>query len=260
MNQPRAAAAGLVVAAAVCSGLCLASSGGAVVIAAGLPLSLYLPGASLVLAMDPGYAHVRGASRVMWAPLASFALLLVGGLILNEVAGLTRATWALYLFGVVVLTGVVTWWRGGSYDGPSYRWRAVVRRPVGLSLWSAGLLAGALVLVGGALALSVYSSATSNRERFVELWILPIPADAGADASRVQVGLTNDEGSRTRFEITVSDGDATVLNRLAVVLKAGQVWTLELARKGHRPMTARVVRASDPSKILDSVSIASPAT
>ena len=85
MNQPRAAAAGLVVAAAVCSGLCLASSGGAVVIAAGLPLSLYLPGASLVLAMDPGYAHVRGASRVMWAPLASFALVLVGGLILNEV-------------------------------------------------------------------------------------------------------------------------------------------------------------------------------
>jgi hypothetical protein len=195
----------------------------------------------------------------MWVPLASFGILLAGGIILNEIAALTQITWAVYEFCVVLLAGGIAWLRGGGHQGELSDQRSIkTRQWIGLSGGSLAFLAGASGLVAGALGLSIYSSNTSNTERFVQLWMLPVPATAGAYAIRVQIGLSNDEGTKTRFAITVREGSAVLLNQFPVTLNSGEQWTKELPRKGRAPMIATVARASHPAKILDSVKIATP--
>lgn len=257
--NPRVMVGVLVSAAAICAGICRAAGVGVVLLPAGVLLALYLPGAAVVLSIDPHRKHVRGAARAMWVPLASLGILIAGGIILNEVSALTRLTWAVYEFCVVLLAGGVAWLRGGGEHHELSDERSVLTgRWTRVSGGSVGLLVCASVVVAGALGLSVYSSNTASSERFVQLWMLPVPATAGAYATRVQIGLSNDEGAKIRFAVTVRDGGVVLLNNFLVTLNAGQQWTKDLPRKGHTPMTATVARASHAAKILDSVKIATP--
>lgn len=258
MTKPRAAVVGLVVAALLCSGLCLVSRIGAIEIAASLPLVLYVPGAALLLASDPSSVRIRGSARLLWASLASLALTIAGGLILNELAGLTQTTWAAFLFGVSVVLALVAWMRAGGAGNAVLTVSGRKWLPTRMYIPTIALVGGTLLLVGGALALSAYSSATRNRESFLQLWMLPIPAGAGAEASRVRVGLANYEGHRVTFDISVDGGGRQVYYR-QVTLEEGHVWTHRLARKGPETMTATVALAVNPTHTLHSVRIAAPA-
>jgi uncharacterized membrane protein len=257
MNSPRWSAVGLVAAAIVCTALSARSSVWAIQIATALPLVLYLPGATLVLAVDPWRRRASGSERLLWSWLGSVVAAIAGGLILNVGSELTRTSWLAYLLGVVVVAAVASMLRRGDYDGPTGSWRNRVRgaRP---HLSAALLSIGAVVLVAGALAVSVYSSSTANREHFVQLWILPIPARAGATAARAEVGVTNYEGRRVRFEVSIEAPGTIPLSRRKVVLGQGQTWTYHIVRHGRVPVLATVSLASHPSQVLDSVRLASP--
>jgi hypothetical protein len=114
------------------------------------------------------------------------------------------------------------------------------------------------VLVVGALAVSVYSNSNANPERFVQLWILPIPRSAGATAIRAEVGVTNYEGHRVRLEVSVKAPGTVLVNHRTVVLRQEQTWTYYLIRKNFVAVIATVAFASRPSRVLDSVRLASP--
>lgn len=257
MNSHRWSAVSLVAAGIVCAALNSRSSVWAIQIATALPLVLYLPGAALVLAVDPWRRRVEGSERLLWSLSGSIASAVAGGLILNVASELTRSTWLAYLLGVTIAATVASVLRRGSYDGPTLSWRARLRR-ARVPMPAVLLSIGTFTLVAAALAVSVYSSSTSNREHFVQLWILPIPASAGATAVRAEVGVTNQEGRRIRLDVSIETPKTVLLSRRQVVLAQGQTWTYHLFRKGFLPVLATVSLASQPSRILDSVRLATP--
>lgn len=257
MNSPRRFAVGLMAAAIVCAALSSGPAGSAIQIATALPLVLFLPGAALALAVDPWRRRASGSQRLYWSLLGSLAATIAGGLILNLASGLTRTTWLAYLLGVVVVASVASMGRRGHYERPTLSW-ATCLRGVRVPVPAALLSIGAVMLIVGALAVSVYSSSNANREHFVQLWILPIPVGAGSTAARAEVGVTNYEGRRVRFEVSVKAPGTVLLIRRQVVLGQGQTWTYHLIRHGRVPVLATVSLASQPSRVLDSVRLASP--
>jgi uncharacterized membrane protein len=256
VKSTRWSAVGLAVTAIVCTALNARSSVWVVQIATALPLVLYLPGAAVVLAVDPWRKRTAGSERLLWSWLGSIVAAIAGGLILNLASELTRTTWLAYLLGVVVVATIASMVRRGGYSGPALKWRD---RVPGIRVHtSAALLSvGTVVLIAGALAVSVYSSSNSNREHFVQLWILPIPAGAGATAARAEVGVTNYEGRRLRFEVSITEPGRLLLSR-ELVLSQGQSWVYHIVRHGFVPVLASVSLASQPSRVLDSVRLASP--
>lgn len=224
-------------------------------IAAALPLLLILPGSALVLAVDPGNTRTVGGERLFWCLLASLAATIAGGLILNMTAQLTQSTWLAYLSGVVFVAALASMVRRPEVNSQSSPKQILAVR---VGVLTALLGVGAVALVAGALALSVYSSSTENREHFVQLWLVPTPATAGGTAQRAELGVTNYEGQRVRVDISIRTPDTVVLSRKRLVLDQGQTWTYRIFRPGLVPVTATVALASDPSRILASVKLASP--
>lgn len=257
MTSHRWSAVSLLAVAIACAALNARSSVWAIQISTALPLVLYLPGAALVLAVDPWRRRVEGPERLLWSGLGSIASAIGGGLILNVASELTRTTWLAYLLGVTIAAAVASTLRRGSYDGSALSWGARLRK-ARVPMPTVLLTIGASTLVAAAIAVSVYSSSSSNRERFVQLWIVPNPAGAGATAVRAEVGVTNYEGRRLRFDVSIETPKTVLLSRRQVVLSQGQTWTYHLIRKGQLPVVATVSLASRPSRVLDSVRLASP--
>jgi uncharacterized membrane protein len=248
----------LAMAAAVCLGVNRVSSIASLEALSAVPLVLLLPGASLVLAVDPWHGHMVGAERLMWSVLGSIVSAIAGGLILNVASELSQTTWLAYLFGVVIVGAVASALRrgdeamaGGRESTRPFKIRV---RPTA-ALWTVG----ALVLASAALAISVYSSATSDQEHFVQLWILPIPGGAGSTATHAEVGLTNYEGRKDRFDVVIQGTGTGVHVRRELVLAEGQTWTYHFIRKTLAPVIATVALTDNPNHALSSVRLASPA-
>jgi hypothetical protein len=255
MSSARWFAVILSASALACAAVSWRSPWPALQIAAALPLVLILPGTALVLAVDPGHTRTVGAERLFWCLLASLGATVAGGLILNMTAELTQSTWLAYSSGVVVVAALTSMARHTEGDGHNSRRRRI---PVRVALPTALLGVATLALIAGALALSVYSSSTGNREHFVQLWLVPSPATAGANAQRAELGVTNYEGRRVRLDISIRTPDTVVLSRKGLLLDQGQTWTYRIFRPGLVPVTATVALASAPSQILSSVKLASP--
>lgn len=228
-------------------------------LSAAVPLALFLPGATLLLAVDPWHTFASGSERWLWSVLGSVAIAVGGGLVLNVTAGLTQVSWSALLFGVVAVAATTATVRRAYLAASPVTWRRKLGRR-GVSVRNTFLSLGAALLLGGALALSVYSSATTDQEHFVELWVLPIPANAGSTATHARVGVTNDEGRELRFDVSITSAGALILSRTRIALKQGQSWTYRLARKRSATVRATVALASQPGHILDSVTLDSPVT
>jgi hypothetical protein len=79
--------------------------------AAAAPLLFYLPGATLVDAIDPTETLTSGLERVLWGFAASVVVLILLGLVLNEVLALDRTTWIASSFGITAISLVFAWVR-----------------------------------------------------------------------------------------------------------------------------------------------------
>ncbi len=227
-------------------------------IAATLPLVLVLPGASLVLASDSRSARLLSSEGLLWSLLGSLAIAIGGGLILNVVSALNKTTWLAFLLAVIASGCAVSMSRRGDSDRSTWRWAEIRSGRFRFSPRSAALSGAALLLAAGAVSLSLYSSAKSDQEHFVQLWILPTPRGGGATATRADIGLTNREGLRDQFEITIDETGSGPLRHKEVSLAEGQTWTYKLSRKTSVPVSVRVALAAQPSRILASVRLASP--
>jgi len=257
MNASRWLVLGLATSGVACAALDGLSSVTAIQVVASLPLLLFLPGAAIVLAADPRHRHTRGAERILWAGLGSIVVSIAGGLLLNIIAALTRDIWLVYVLAVLLIACGLSALRGGDLDTASVKWKVGLRPTRGRT--SATLLSlGAAGLLAGAIALSLYSSTTTDQEAFVQLWILPVPAGAGSTAAHAEVGLTNYEGRRETFEVSIESTTKVWLSHRVVVLGEGETWRYHLLRLNFKPVTALVYLASRPSLILHSVRLASP--
>jgi uncharacterized membrane protein len=260
-TAPRRVILLLVMLTAVCAAVAAASSVGAVDIVFGLPLAVFLPGAALIWAVDPWGRAVKGPERLMWSFASSIGIVILGGLLLNLIGGLTRQHWLILIGVVVAVTAVTGWLRGGDQVGEE----TPAGRPEGegsahwgtaLSLRSVALLVAAVLVVSGALVLSERTNTESNREHFVQAWILPQPT-GNVFSTTAQLGVRNEEGDTEVLVIRVKVGSSGASTR-NVELKDGQEWTRQVSRNPGQPVSATVAIASRPSTILDRVDLAKP--
>jgi uncharacterized membrane protein len=261
---------------AVCAALAAKSGNPVLDTIVSLPFVLYLPGATLMDAIDPFRHQVDGMLRHIWSIGASVGMVILGGLVLNLAGGLTRVHWLVLISGIVVVLAAVTWVRGGgriapddpsetgtdvivhrgAHDGPDET-EGVQRVRFSLSLRQGAFLLGAVALVGGAMVLSLHSDAVATREHFVQAWVLPQPQNDPYSPS-VQVGITNDEGKRTSFLVKELVGTKKTASYQVVVLNAGKSWILHVTRVSAQPVQVNVALSSQPKKLLATVSLASP--
>jgi uncharacterized membrane protein len=255
LTTPRLTAGALAAAGFICALLDLVVAVTAVDAAAGLLVLLVIPGAAIINAVDPWRVNLRSWERLFWTVTASVGVTALGGLVLNFVGGLTAVHWATLGAVVAVGAGGVAWWRG--LEGPVVSGFSGARLgrgwPRGFALWLV-----AAIVTAAALSLSVYSSVNERPERFAQLWILPIPFNAGSFAARASVGVTNEENRRAAFVVRVLVGRRTVVAGRRVVLGQGQTWTYGVSRTVSQTVQATVALASSPSSILSSVTLATP--
>jgi uncharacterized membrane protein len=260
-TAPRRVILLLVTLTALCAAVAAASSVGAVDIVFGLPLALFLPGAALIWAIDPWGRAVKGPERLMWSCASSIGIVILGGLLLNLIGGLTRAHWLILISAVVAVAAVAAWLRSGSQVEEEHpdltregekpaRWATTITlRPV-------ALLVAALLVVSGALVLSQRTNTESNREHFVQAWILPQPT-GNVFSTTAQLGVRNEEGDTEVLLIRVKVGSSGTSTK-TIELKDGQEWTRQVSRHPGQPVSATVAIASRPSSIVDRVNLAKP--
>ena len=257
------------VAAGLCLALVLLASGPgltALEVIGGVPLVLIFPGWALHFAIDPNSGLFRGVQRLLWWIALSVAIVIVGGLLLNEVASLNRVAWLSYLAGWIVLGALVGWARLGSLrrspaqEGDRGSADSVERDDAlnpsrgRLSLASVGLLVLAVALGVGALALS-QESVTSSAPSFLELWILP-GSGAHSSSDQATVGVRNNSSKEMDIIVRVQGLAAGVTRVTHVSLVPEQTWTGRYLRETGLPVSATVRSASDPGKVVREVYLA----
>jgi uncharacterized membrane protein len=248
----------ITVAAIVCAAICATVQLRVVDAIFACPLVLYLPGAAIVSAAGKGPSARSKSEELWWSVLASIGATILGGLILNVAGGLTRIDWLLYLSLLTIAASGVAWWRLGRH----FDWRGgwhVGLSFVSLSYRTALLAVAATALCGGAIGISVYSNATANQERFVQLWILPAPLAEGDYAGHLQVGLENHEGRTATFDVVVTTGPGRVLTSRHIELRPNGVWKKVLTRPKRQAISATVALSTEPTRVLNSVKLAKPA-
>jgi uncharacterized membrane protein len=280
LTTPRRESLWLVFATALCVTTTLLTSSSAVDAVVSIPLALYLPGAALVLAVDPRRNHTNGVQRQMWSVGASIAIVVAGGFILNVVAGgLTRSHWITLIYAVVILAVVTSWVRRAQVRTDPGRETVLsdgsetitssdqLRQPAGKRRFPArqvSLVTGALIVIAGALVLSLHTNAESTSEHFVQAWILTRPQNDPWSPA-IEVGVTNHEGASQQFIVLEQVGGTVPAQPLAISqqvieLRDGQGWGHNMIRKAGEPVKVTVALSSHPNDVLESVRLTLPVT
>jgi uncharacterized membrane protein len=277
LTTPRKESLWVVLATGLCVTIALLSSISSVDAVVSIPLALYLPGAALVLAIDPVRNHTSGVQRQMWSLGASIGILIAGGFVLNVTGGLTRRHWIILISAVVLLSVAISWMRRapiraapGSETALSSSSETVTTPPNDsgqtvrkrIPIRQGSLVFGALIVVAGALLLSIHTNAVSTREHFVQAWILTKPQD-NPWSPAVEVGVTNHEGTSQQFVVLEQVGGTVpaqppAISQQVIVLKDGQGWGHNMTRKPGEPVKVTVALSSHPNDVLDSVRLAQP--
>lgn len=257
LTAPRLWAAGIAGAGIACAVLVTTVALEPIDAPAGVLLLLVLPAAAWINALACGGGHFGRAELLFWGATADVGALALGGLALNWLGGLTAPHWAMFAAVLPVGAGAVAWWRGGHAGVVRLRVvrSAGVQLPRGTTPWLVALLAAA-----GALGLSVYSSQNFHPERFAQVWVLPVPFDAGSNAARALIGVTNEEARRQAFAVSITIGTQAILARHTIVLAPGATWSREVARAVRQPVHATVALAGSPRRIIAQVYLAVPVT
>jgi hypothetical protein len=235
-----------------CVALLGCSVSGVTDIIAALGLALYLTGAALVAAVDPGRTLVHGAERLMWEVGTSLSALVLGGVLLNAVSNLSRAHWVTYLAVVsgagLAVAAVRAARLAGSEEPVRVRVRVTVRQ--------VGLLVATVALLAVALVVSERSQAQATHERFVQAWIVPRPVKDVA-STKAELGVTNFSGGAQSFVVLVVEG-AGLPSAHSIELAEGQSWTFSISRTPEERVTATVATSAHPATILARVFLAPP--
>ncbi len=226
-------AAGIVSAAAVV--LALVDAPAVLRLLPALVLVLFIPGYLLAAALFP-QPSLSLTERVVISIGASFALTIVGGLLLAwSPAGLTPVSWATFL-AVMSLVGIVAaWWRRRRSAGFMPRIALLPVRGIDLLM----LTVAALGIVGIVAATRAIASDMEEPPP-AALWMLPV--ENGALDARVGV-RAGDPGGAYTLRVT-STGQ--LLDEFELDLDAGETWQQVIdftAETRERPIVARLFDA-----------------
>jgi hypothetical protein len=215
-------------------------------IAGGLPLALILPGLALSTLLFRDRARLVAAERIMLVPALSLGTLVLGGLLAWALgAPLHRATWLVVTGGVtlaalaaVVVRELRTPSGPDPVRGP--------RRPRLLGSVVPAVLA--VLLLAGAVTLSLVSSIRSQDVRVTTLSVVPPGAGDAAGDRDVQVsasGLAG--GGRYTLRVTVANGTATTPT--TVTADARGAWSATLRLPADQRLTLALYRAGEAAAL-----------
>ena len=221
-----------------------------------LPASLdvlRIPAAASLVLVLPGYAltaaqfgpqEIRRSERVLLSLALSVVATILAALLLQLVGvRLKTAPW-LGLLALVAVGGAVV----GEARGHA---RALARRRLVVGRAQLALLAGALVLLGGAGALGFSAlPAPKGTQGATFLWILPHGSNA------VSVGVIGDDTRRHSVTVAVSVAGAPRQRFGPFSIAPGARWTRVLDTGPGSPVVRAVLRdAAHPSRVLDQVAL-----
>lgn len=225
-------------------------------IVAGIPLVLVLPGYALSALLLPDRVrpvYINAALwHGMWIAGLSLATAVLGGLLLNLLpVGLTRTSWTIALAGTTLLAlataatlrirrpravqpGTPRATTGMLPDPASPRGRTHRRLQGPATIYSVA----AVLAVGAAISLGVFSAARQQPAGFAELWVVP----AGNGTGRATVGVRNDYARAERFHLVLQRGSQTVA-QWNLELATGKAWAEAVAAPTGQRLDAELTTA-----------------
>jgi uncharacterized membrane protein len=219
------------------AGLLFAKSG-PIAVVAGLPIVFLLPGLAVMAAVFP-IKPWRG-DLFAWAVGISLASDILLGVLVNQVASLTRQT-EITALSVASLVGFSV----AAIRRMRRRFDTVASsdkhsRPRLRRLLSPAIVLPALVTVAAVCTtcwLSVSSGHAQNTATFTELWLSP---GQGAAAATTDLGVRNDEGRPTDYRLLLSTSIGTTDWDLQ--LQPTQTWHVPVTIPADGQATAELYR------------------
>lgn len=196
-----------------------------------VPLVLFAPGYSCVLALEiPGDARLPGR-RVVLAVALSMGFVALGGLILNALGPLDEASWSEWLVGVTCAFAIAALARD-LYDEGRFSVPTSLERPrwVGAFSWPTVVCAIVAVLALAAGVLLTETSAHSQYDKPVtQLALLPATTSSG---NALRLTVTNLSNRTRRVILTVARG-AGVRHATTLAVAPSKTWSrMEPANAG----------------------------
>lgn len=230
---------------------------------------LAAPGLALVIVVDPagGSARVGGtvgsaAATGVWVVVASMAELVVVGFVLNIVWELTRTSWLVAIWVVVLAELGVAEFRSRASDADpssgsdglgSVTMRAT-RPPRTLPAARVLAMVGlSFVMLVGAVVLA-FSSSQHHEQRFAQLWLVEHSASSQTTGATAQLGVRNVQGARATFVLRVYRGSSGIsVSTHTLHLADGESRSAILRVKPHQSLRATLELVSPPGRRLQVV-------
>lgn len=217
---------------------------GIVRLAAGMPLTLFLPGYAIVAAAF-GSRELAMPKRIMLSVAVSLMALALGSFVLNIFPfGLETASWAVLLPLVVIAACRGAAMRRERPQRSGARRPALPRPATG----SLVLFALAALIALGALALSEKPLPAENAKGFTALWMLP--TDKREDA--VAIGVDSNQHEYRSYRLRVSLGkDQSKTYRVKLDPGEERVYEVDVPPKpsGRTHVVASLYKAGAPQKL-----------
>ena len=187
------------------------------------PLVLLVPGLSLVMALDIDGDPSLPGRRLVVSVALSIAVTALGGILVNTVAPLTRASWLVWLVGFTCVCSAITFLGAGRarmarFPRPTSR---SLHRPRVEGLWRWVAVGVAGLCLAGAAVLTEITSRNAYNTPLVELSLQPM---AGTHSGQVELSIANRSDHTADLRLTIDDGHRS--NKVtSVTLPASHRWT-----------------------------------
>lgn len=180
-----------------------------------LPLVLLLPGYALTFLFFNRNA-LGNVERVLFGVALSFALTILGGVLLNLTPwGLDAATWLLVLVGLTLVLGIVGILRQRE---PAFVSWQVPRRSISVS--DLVLYELSILLLFAALMIARVPPPAAQVQGYTALWMLP----AEAQAQKIEFGFKSQELDAETFRIELRMDGQVVQAWDNITLQPGEEW------------------------------------
>lgn len=202
----------------------------------------------LVLVL-PGYASISaivakqtlGVSETLVFSLGlSLVITILVGLILHLTPfGLQSDSWIVLLCGITFAASAIAFIRRRGQTAPAIR--RLSMGSIGLSLRQVLLLTLALVVLSGAVVISIVGAIRQPFPGFTQLWILP--AGGTSPKNAVRLGINNMESTPTDYRLDVSVNGKVVKSWPSISLGLQEKWETTLVLPQVKPANSVEVEA-----------------
>jgi Protein of unknown function (DUF1616) len=210
-----------------------------------LPLFLVVPGYALAAALFmPG--EISRELRAVLSVAFSFAVLVLGGVVVQLVIGLNRPVWATLITCVTAVAAVVALLRRDVTPMPA-DWAKSRPRLPRFGLASLAVVLAAMAIAGWAIAIATEGvHRQQDRAHFASLWL--VPTDTSLTPPPVGIGVRTHQGGPADYRVTVRQGPRTI-KRWRFRLDGNQEWQAALAPSeipGTGPLIGQLNRGGRP--------------